>query len=187
MRELFPRPYFCQDTGIPDGMPGFDAQQSHEEAILTEATCKIALLYAVDIIASLTDTPTVERNQVWEQTAQKYPQFGNQIRELKQALLVAENTRNEYYRSLNPLFALRIGDYEDDMAGRFLTDVLLSRITTASGDLIRERQQLIEERDSMYRELGFQEGRRTPTDEFVTVQKAVGAVLQGRLRVLSNS
>ncbi len=186
MYEGAPRPYFNQDNGIPSGVPGFDAQQSPEAVILVEASRKVSLLYAGDVIGSLTDTPTTERDQAWEQKAQEYPQFGNQIRELRQALLVAQKTKEEYYRpsKLNPVFALGIGDYEDDMAAMFLTDILLSRITTASGDLVRESQAIIVERDSMYRELGFQERQRNPTDELVTVEKAVGAVLQGRLRVL---
>jgi hypothetical protein len=159
-------------------------QDSNPEAqeMLNKASGEVVGLYIGDQMGALLGTGAEQRDEVWAETAQENPAFGEQIRGLRKSLNVVSETKKGYPPVIAAQSGIPFMGLEDKMATNFLGDVLLARMSSSPG-YIDMGMDVVTESKSMATEMGLQEGWRSEQARGVTVEKAVGKVLEGRLRV----
>jgi hypothetical protein len=168
----------------PKFLPPKDSGATPPEKVLSEAIREISGLYLSEQMGAMLGIlhPLEERNEVWERKAQEYPEFGEQIRGLRQAMNNAEAVK-DHYKPVPSVLHITVAGFrevKDEPVQMFLKDVLFSRLTVEQNRLDLDA---VGETGSMLSEMGLPQDFKSQQIRSITLEKAVGAVLQGKLRV----
>jgi hypothetical protein len=156
---------------MAETQPGAETQE-----MLNRATHIVAMQYAGDqVIVRVAEPNFKDRHQRWEQAAKVSPAFAGQIRNLRDTLWVVHESKKivtppEIDAAKKPFLGI-----EDQVAGAFLSDVLLSCMIGLSEQ--REANPV----QAMANEMGLQQGWQSEQAKGITLDNAVSAVLQGKL------
>jgi hypothetical protein len=153
------------------------------QEMLGKATHKVVGLYMGDQLSAMLGTQGEDqRDEAWQGVAQEQSAFGEQIRGLRERMKVVAETKKAYPPQIASVTRLPFMGVADQMAREFLGDVLFSRMTASRGYMDYDLSPA-EEAQGMASEMGLQEGWRSEQAKGVTLEKSVGKVLQGGLRV----
>jgi hypothetical protein len=158
---------------MKDKQPGSEMQE-----MLKTATHAVAALYLGDQLTAMQGTQGEDqRDEVWQRVAQELSAFGEPIRGLREAMKGVAETKKAY-PFLTPVIRMPFMGVDNQPAREFLGDVLVSRIAPSRGYI-----DAAEELQSMASEMGLPQGWQSEQAKGVTLEQAVGKVLQGSLRV----
>jgi hypothetical protein len=124
-----------------------------------------------------------QRDQMWQRAAQENSAFGDQIRGVREAMKVVEETKKAYPEPISTAMLLPFRAVEDHVARDFLGDVLFSRMISSPGYLDYGLKH-VDEAQSMASELGLQEGWQSEQAKGITLKQSIGKVLQGDVRIV---
>jgi len=160
-----------------------EAPQSPEIQKMFKMVKKVGELYLGDQLSNLLRTQTPERrDQSWQETAQEFGSFSERITGLRQALKSAYTTKEAYPEPITNVMGLHFADVEDQVARGLLSDLLFARTITSPG-YIDYSMEVVEEAQAMATELGRNEGLRGEAMKSVGLNKVIGSVLSGDLKL----
>lgn len=166
-----------------DGRPEFEHSKEQEKQ-LSQATGNVFSLYMGDqLMKSMRElgiqAPDNGREKLWTEAAQEHPAYTDKVRELRESLKKAEVTESVY--SETPFT-----NVSDEMAQKFLTDILYARISTSLEYMDYDLNPATEA-NIMAKELGVEEGSLSDQMKPVSLKQAIGAVLKGELKLTAGS
>jgi len=145
---------------------------------------KVGGLYLGDQLSNLLRTqPPEQRDQFWQETAREFESFSERITGLREALKSADITKKAYPESITNVMRLHFADVEDRTARELLTDLLFARTSTSPG-YMDYKMDVVEEAQAMATELGSNEGLRGEAMKSVNLNKVIGSVLTGDLKLI---
>ncbi len=144
--------------------------QSEPDAFdqIAEAACNIAFIYEED---QRNSQSTEEREQLWFNLADAYPDFADKILELKKELsgIPAE---------LKGFFAGFFDAVENSDSRKLLSDILWIRIKSSINDKNMQKSEI----DLMLKELGFQR-EKIKEPLYISLESIMGKILTGELLI----
>ena len=145
---------------------------------------RVGGLYVGDLVSNLfRNQPPEQRDQFWQETAREFESFSERITGLREALKSADITKKAYPESITNVMRLHFADVEDRTARELLTDLLFARTSTSPG-YMDYKMDVVEEAQAMATELGSNEGLRGEAMKSVNLNKVIGSVLTGDLKLI---
>jgi hypothetical protein len=157
-------------------------ERDEKEKFLAEAAGDVSELYMGDRFDAALGIPAEARDEIWDEFAQQYSAFGEQIRALRTAVKTARAIKNFYTPQTLKTFQVSFKQVKDITAQELLNDLLLARMTRTEVSL--DHTMLSHrEADLMAKELGLKQGWQSQQATSLTPERVVSAVLQNKLRV----
>ena len=145
---------------------------------------RVGGLYVGDLVSNLfRNQPPEQRDQFWQETAREFESFSERITGLREALNSANITKKANPEHIIGAMRLRFVFVEDQMARELLTDLLLARTSTSPG-FMDYKMNVEEEAQAMAEELGSNKGLRREAMKSVDLNKVIGSVLTGDLKLI---
>lgn len=160
------------------------------QEMLPKAVNEVTKLYIGDKFISSMPIPYYDdhREQSWNKTAQEFPMFGEQIKGIREMMKHVEFKKLYFQREIDSLTLGPFNKIEDELAQKFLADVMFSRMTKTDGYIDRDLDPTVQF-EGMANEIGLTEGNdwweklRSQQVKDLTLKQIVGKVLTGDLRV----
>lgn len=152
------------------------------QEILPKAVEAVGGLYLGDVLVRhLKNQSPEQRDQYWRETAQEFGPFSEKITALRQALNNADEVKKRS-PGLDNVMGTNFIFVGDPTARELLTDLLIAR-TIISPGYMDSNMEVIQEAEAMALELGSSNGLREEAMKSVNLDKVVGAVLSGSLKL----
>lgn len=154
-----------------------------QQEMLAKAIKTVADLYIGEQISNVWGLGAGTRDESWISKTRELGMFSDKAKEIGIAVraIAAVKKALPNPSSIDVVGQLVFADVKDSLAKAYLTDVLFSRV----GQSFSEQGEiyLIQQSEIMAQQMGIKDGWRSEPAKEVTLEKAIGATLEGKLKV----
>lgn len=173
-----------EQSALDPQVPALENQQAPEsQEALSRATKVVLGLYLGDKVSILLGTQGAEmRDEIWTKATPELGIYADKAKELRSAMKVVAETKKAYPPQIESISKIPFVNLEDRVATEYLSDMLFSRMIKSQGYLDYDIN-MVDVSDLMATEMGIMEGWRSEQAKEVTLENAIGATLEGKLKI----